>query len=514
MNNDSCRLIAINMLGAVHFPYTKDATFDFDEWYDMCYKGMRLMDDLVDLEIEHIDRILAKIETDSEPESIKFREREIWYKLREVGLRGRRTGLGITALGDMLASLGLPYDSPQSLALLDSIFETKLRAELDATINLAKERGKFHDFDAKLEAKLAKEDSSFFNLIKLQFPEQWKKMQKYGRRNISWSTVAPTGSLSILAQTTSGIEPLFTPYYIRRKKINPSDKNVRIDFTDQNGDNWQEFPVMHPQFRFWIEKQNVNPDELSEEQLQEFFEVSPWYKSTANDIDWIKRVEIQSIVQKYTTHSISSTINLPSDISIDKVKEIYFESWKMGLKGITVYRDGSRTGVLVTDSRKSPKRPKELVAKYHAVKADGDWYGIVIGFLDGKPYEIFAYPHPEDHYREVTGKVVKRKSGIYEFNSKELVIENLNDTPGEIQLVTRMSSGFLRHGADVDFVVGQINKCNLTVTSLGTAIKRILYKYANNQEIKGVSCENCGSKNVIMQEGCMTCRDCGSSKCG
>ena len=350
---DACRLIAVNLYSFVENPFTPEAKFDFDKFYRVNYEAMRLSDDLIDLEIEHIDKILAKLESDPESETIKWTEIDLWHRVKETAQASRRTGLGFTALGDTLAALGLKYDSNEALNVIENIMDWKLKSELDCTTDLAILRGTFEGWDKDLEyttTELAKGlfetkgNNSFYSFISKEFPVQVNRMIKWGRRNVSFSTVAPTGSVSILTATTSGLEPLFMPFYMRRKKVNPGEENVRVDFTDESGDTWQEFPVLHPKFKDWI---NTNFDELgmsgfenlnnlNKEDLQKYFEKSPWYGSTANDIDWIKRVQIQSTIQKYITHSISSTINLPSDVSEEEVSRIYLESWKQGLKGITV----------------------------------------------------------------------------------------------------------------------------------------------------------------------------------
>lgn len=344
---DACRLIAVNLFSFVESPFSDKAYFNFEKFYEINYEAMRLSDDLIDLELGHIDRILEKIKNDSESDEVKQRELNLWQKVKDTAMASRRTGLGFTALGDTLAALNVKYDSEEGLEIIESIMKVKMESELDCTIDLAILRSPFDGFNAE------KEDNKFYEIIKSQFPEQYGRMQRYGRRNVSFSTVAPTGSVSLLAQTTSGIEPLFQPFYMRRKKINPGEAGVRVDFVDEIGDSWQEFPVLHPKFIIWY-KELLNKEvdgELEDytllqskhllenypkERLQEIFKKSPWYGSTANDIDWVKRVEIQSIIQKYISHSISSTINLPNDVTEEEVAKIYLESWNKGLKGITV----------------------------------------------------------------------------------------------------------------------------------------------------------------------------------
>lgn len=386
--------------------------------------------------------------------------------------------------------------------------------------------------------------NNWYKFIKENFPEQYFKMQRYGRRNCSFSTVAPTGTVSIQTQTTSGIEPLFMPYYMRRKKINPNDVTARVDFIDQNGDKWQEFPVLHPKFKEWviIQLQNSksfddNPllkgtnktyeqcskwvESLTKDALELYFKSSPWYGSTANDIDWIKRVEIQGIIQKYITHSISSTINLPESVSLEAVSEIYKESWKKGLKGITVYRDGSRSGVLVsTDTKKkeefeyhdAPKRPKELDGEVHLISVKGVSYKVIIGLFDNKPYEIFI----DESENKISGKgiILKKARGNYFFKKNDITTDITSNMSDEEAAITRLVSTSLRHGANIKFIVEQLLKCEGDLFSFTKSLARVLKKYIPDGEKSTVTCYDCGSENVIFQEGCMTCQDCGSSKCG
>lgn len=329
---DSCRLISLNLFSFVDDPFTIKAKFNYRKFYEITYEAQRLMDDLVDLEMEAIDRIIAKVKADSQPDYIKDVELRTWKQLQESGKKGRRTGLGFTALADTLAALGIKFDSENALDETDKIMRTKCEAEFDSSIDMAIERGKFNAFNPKVE-----NNSEFVMMMKKEFPGVYKRMMKHGRRNISISTVAPTGTLSILTQTSSGIEPVFMLSYTRRRKVNPNDKNARVDFVDALGDSWQEFTVYHPKLKMWM-------DISGEEDIEK----SPYHYSTANEIDWKKRVEMQAVVQKYTTHSISSTINLPENATPEQIEKIFFESWKLGLKGITVYREGSRSGVLIS----------------------------------------------------------------------------------------------------------------------------------------------------------------------
>lgn len=537
---DACRLIAVNLFSFVDNPFTKKAIFNFEKFYEVNYEAMRLSDNLIDLELENINRIIKKIESDPEDEGLKLRELKLWSKIKETARSSRRTGLGFTALADTLAALGLKYDSDKALNIIENIMDYKMQSELDCTIDLAILRGTFEGWDKNKEITLinahgtttqdAFEGSdSFYKMVIQRFPEQSQRMWLYGRRNVSWSTVAPTGTVSIMTRTTSGIEPLFLPYYIRRKKVNPGE-DVRVDFVDQNGDSWQEFPVLHPKFKDWYNQyyygieELVEVDNATKDTLQRAFELSPWYQSTANDIDWSKRVEIQSIIQKYITHSISSTINLPSDVSEKEVSKIYMESWKKGLKGITVYRDGSRSGVLVSETKpkqdrfgytEAPKRPKELEADYYFTTSKGEEFAVIVGLLEDKPYEVFAFKSPlsKEHLK---GTLVKNRRGHYSFISSNYTIENLELSAenADEKLLTRWASLLLRHGANPKFVVEQTEKSEIQVTSFTKVLTRILKKYIPDGEKSTVSCEECGSENVVFEEGCRSCKSCGHSKCG
>ncbi len=535
---DACRLIAVNLYSFVENPFTDKAKFNLDKFYEVNYEAMRLSDDLIDLEIEHIDRIIDKIKSDPEVSYVKDREFALWNRVKETAKASRRTGLGFTALGDTLAALGLKYDSEEALEIIEQIMHTKMESELDCTIDLAILRGTFEGWDVDKEYPIVTDKNSesygehiwsktnpFYSFLDDEFPKQCLRMIKHGRRNVSWSTVAPTGTVSLLTQTTSGIEPLFMPFYMRRKKVNPNDENVRIDFTDQNGDTWQEFPVLHPKFKDWMNKtwdyNEIMGDHTTKENLQEAFEQSPWYGSTANDIDWVKRVELQAIVQKYITHSISSTINLPSDVSEEEVSKIYMESWKKGLKGITVYRDGSRSGVLVANTkdnnnafeyRDAPKRPRELDAEVHWSTTKGVSYKVIVGLMDDKPYEIFI-DESENH---ISGKgiVFKKSKGHYYFKQDDVTTDITSFMTDEQAAISRLVSISLRHGADIKYIVEQLKKADGDMFSFTKSLARVLKKYIPDGAKSTVQCLECGSDNVIFEEGCNKCLDCGSSKCG
>lgn len=539
---DACRLIAVNLFSFVKNPYTDEAYFDRDEFYKLNYEAMRLSDDLVDLELEHIERIIQKLHSDPEDLEVKYRELRLWTKVKETATASRRTGLGFTALGDTLASLGLRYDSDEALDVIETIMQTKMLSELDCTTDLAIIRGTFQGWDRNLEFPNeggSYEDqggNDFYTFIIREFFPQFQKMYKYGRRNVSWSTVAPTGSLSIMAMletfcnVSSGIEPLFMPFYMRRKKVNPNDEVSRVDFTDENGDTWQEYGVLMGGFKEWIK---VNKDysvdkinNLSKEELEVLYLESPYLNSTANDIDWIRRVEIQSTIQKYITHSISSTINLPENVTEAEVSDIYLESYKKGLKGITVYRDGSRSGVLVSSDKKetsstfeynnATKRPKTLNCKIHQSTNKGEKWLIIVGMLDNKPYEVFCLENTYNLPNVVLdGTFTKVKKGVYELDIKDSIkIPNItSEMTDELAAITRLTSTSLRHGADIKFIVEQLLKCDGDLFSFTKSLSRVLKKYIPDGAKASVKCNDCGSDNVVFQEGCLSCLDCGGSAC-
>lgn len=521
MDDDSCRLIAMNMFSSVVDPFTPHARFDHDAWYKAVYEGQRLMDGLVDLELEQVEKIIAKIESDDEPDYIKSVELRTWKNLYKKGMEGRRTGLGFTALGDTLAALGLKFDSNEALSVVEDIMRTKFRGEMDSSIDMAIERGAFVGFDPEIE-----KTSHFVKMMEKEFPDVYERMMRHGRRNISLSTVAPTGSLSILTQTSSGIEPVYMLSYRRRKKVVPGD-NSRVDFIDNLGDAWQEFTVYHPKLKMWMEV--TGETDISK---------SPYAGSTAPEIDWEKRVRLQAVVQKYVTHSISSTINLPSDVSVDKVGEIYMRSWELGLKGITVYRDGSRTGVLVSTedkkdkkdaytSGKVAKRPKTLHCEVHRfVNRAEQWIGFV-GLLDGQPYEIFTGKASEINlpkYAEV-GKIRKTKTkdgSKYDFiytaqDGSEAQVEWLNRAfEPHCWNYAKMISGVMRHGMPLEYVIDLIGSLNFeekSITSWQNGVARMLKKYVPDGTVVKEKCTECGASTLVFQEGCLICQSCGSSKC-
>ncbi len=527
---DSCRLIALNLYNFVDNPFTSEAKFNYEKFYEVTYESQRLMDDLVDLELESLERIMKKIEADDEPEHIKNNEMETWKLLYKTGQEGRRTGLGFTAMGDAMAALGYGFDSKEGLQEMERIMQKKCRAEFDSSIDMSIERGSFTGFDPKVE-----KTSRFTQMLKEEMPDLHDRMMEHGRRNISISTVAPTGTLSLLARTSSGIEPVFMLHHTRRRKVNPNDENARVDFVDDSGDAWQEFDVYHPKVREWM---NVTgKTDISE---------SPYTGSTAPEIDWMKRVEIQGVVQKYVTHSISSTINLPSDVNEQKVSEIYLNAWEKGLKGITVYRDGSRSGVLISDKDKkkmeeaigitenhAPKRPRVLEADIVRFQNEREKWIAVVGLLDERPYEIFTgrvedsffLPHWVNRGWVIKNRIEGEESARYDFQflDKEgykITIEGLSRSFNkEFWNYAKLLSGVLRHGMPLPHVVDLISNLNLFNDSINTwknGVARALKRYIpDGTEAADKECPGCGDPGgLVYEEGCLKCKSCGHSKCG
>ena len=527
---DSCRLIALNLYNFVDNPFTKDASFRMEDFYKATYEGQRLMDDLVDLETEAIGRILNKVDADDEPENIKMVEKETWELLLKTGKEGRRTGLGFTALADMVAALGMAIDSDEAIAMVESMMKEKCRAEFDSSIDMSLSRGSFVGFDSKIE-----KTSEFVQMLEKELPDVYERMMKFGRRNISISTVAPTGTLSMLAQTSSGIEPVFMTHYKRRRKLNEQDRDAKVDFIDDSGDKWQEFNVYHHNLKTWMEV--TGETDISK---------SPYAGSTAPEINWNKRVEMQAAVQKYVTHSISSTINLPNDVSLDEVSNIYLESWKQGTKGITVYRDGSRSGVLVSNDdkqkeevlentefreTKAPSRPKRLDAKVVRFQNNKEKWIAVVGLLNGRPYEIFT-GKTEDVFNMPAaieyGWVIKNKredgSTQYDFQYEDK--EGYKVTMGglsrsfdkEFWNYAKLISGVLRHGMPLHYVVDLIGKMNLYDENINTwksgVVRSLKTFIADGTKVSDQICSDCSDGCIVYEEGCLKCLNCGYSKCG
>jgi ribonucleoside-diphosphate reductase alpha chain len=544
-DGDACRLIALNLLSFIINPYTKHARVDYERLYQASYEQQRLGDNLVELELEKIQRIINKVENDPESNEVKAVELALWKRISKVAASGRRTGCGFTGLGDMIAAMGLVYDSEESMIMIDEIMKTKMKGELDCTIDLAMLRGSFDGYDHNLEYVDGVGTNDYYKFLKSNFKKQYKRMVGVGRRNISTSTVAPTGSLSILAQTTSGLEPAFSIFpYLRRKKINPNDVGVRVDFTDENGDQWQEFSVTHKGLIDYIRVNRLDEtiidlydkEDKSKEEEEELVSLvvkfitnneTPYSNSSANDINWVNRVKIQSIIQKYTSHSISSTINLPSTVTEEEVSEIYIKAWDMKLKGVTIYRDGCRSGVLITKSdttgedivyTDAPKRPVELDCEIHFPKVKGKTYTVIVGLLKGKVYEVFATDEEigKGHTKAINKKI---KSGHYRLmtpDGETIIHDNIgsNMTDAE-EMFTRALSGALRHGMHVKYGVEMCNNGKGDITSFTKVIARTLKRYIEDGTASSKKCLDCGEKDsIIYEEGCQRCKICGSSKCG
>lgn len=540
---DSCRLLAINLFSYVEKPFTPEAHFNFELFADHLGKAQRMMDDIIDLEMEKIDTILAKIDSDPEPEEVKCSERHLWEKIRTKTLKGRRTGVGTTGEGDMLAALGLRYASAEAIDFSESVHKALALAAYRSSVNMAKERGAFSIFDAERE-----KNNPYIRRIAEADPKLYEEMKTVGRRNIACLTIAPTGSTSILTRTTSGIEPVFLPVYKRRRKVNPSDENVRIDYVDPDGDAFEEFIVYHPRFVDWMNVNNIPfKDNYTDEEIKELIASSPYSGATSADIDWLSKVRMQGRVQKWVDHSISVTINLPSDVTEELVGQLYEEAWRCGCKGCTVYRDGSRSGVLVsaTQSKKEQpaqsneihphiiKRPIELEADIVRFQNNKEKWIAFVGLLNGNPYEIFTgladdedgifIPKSVSH-----GKIVKaidsegNKRYDFTFTNKrgyKTTIEGLSDKFNpEYWNYAKLISGVLRYGMPIDQVLKLVSGLELDSQSINTwkmGVERALKKYLpNGTKATGQKCPNCGNETLIYQEGCLLCTSCGTSKCG
>ena len=535
---DSCRLLAINLYSYVENPFTKKAKFNFDLFKEHIHYAQRIMDDIIDLELEKIDAILDKIYADPEDENIKYVEKSLWENIKRKANEGRRTGIGITAEGDMLAAMGLRYGSEDATDFSEEIHKTTALESYRSSVYLAKDRGPFKIYDAERE-----KNNPMINRIKNADPGLYEKMTKYGRRNIALLTIAPTGTTSLMTQTTSGIEPVFLPVYKRRRKVNPGDKDVRIDFTDENGDSWEEYIVFHHKFKTWMEANGYDTKrDYSQEELNELVTKSPYYKATSNDVDWLAKVRMQGRIQKWVDHSISVTINLPSDVKEELVGELYMEAWKSGCKGVTVYRDGSRSGVLISndepkDKKKAGgfpvKRPEKLEADVVRFQNNKDKWIAFVGLIDGRPYEIFTgFSDDEDGIllpRSISkGYIIKNwddeENSRYDFqyiNSRgyKTTIEGLSHKFNPVYWnYAKLISGTLRHGMPIHKVVELVTSLQLdneTINSWKAGVARALKKYIPDGTLaEGTLCGECGSHEVIYQEGCLTCISCGSSKCG
>lgn len=537
---DSCRLLAINLFSYVDHPFTNKASFNFELFKKHVACAQRIMDDIIDLELEKIDNILRKIDADPELEDVKAIERNLWVNIRNKAEEGRRTGVGITAEGDMLAALGIQYGSDKGNTFSLEVHKTIAIEAYRASVHLAKDRGAFAIFDAQRE-----KNNPFIQRLKEADSELYYEMLEYGRRNIALLTIAPTGTTSLMTQTTSGIEPVFMPVYKRRRKVNPNDKEVRVDFVDEVGDSWEEYVVFHHRFKQWME---VNGFDISknyaQSELDELIKKSPYYKATSNDVDWLSKVRMQGAIQKWVDHSISVTINLPNDVSEELVGELYLKAWEEGCKGVTVYRDGSRAGVLISNEEKKEeaddkltafpiKRPQILEADVVRFQNNKEKWIAFIGLIDGKPYEVFTgLIDDEDGIlipRWVNeGLIIKNRnedgSSRYDFQYKnkrgyKTTIEGLSHKFNpEFWNYAKLISSTLRHGMPIDKIVDLINSLQLDTESINTwknGVVRALKRYVEDgTQAKGQRCDNCKSEHLIYQEGCLTCKDCGSSKCG
>ena len=537
---DSCRLLAINLFSYVDQPFTDNASFDFKLFKEHIAAAQRIMDDIIDLELEKVDVILKKIKADPELEDTKAVEFNLWNKIKEKAEQGRRTGIGITAEGDMLAALGLRYGSEEANKFSIEVHKTIALEAYRASVHTAKDRGAFQIFDAERE-----KNNPFILRLKEADEKLYYEMLEYGRRNIALLTIAPTGTTSLMTQTTSGIEPVFLPVYKRRRKVNPNDKDVRIDFVDEVGDSWEEYLVFHHKFKQWMSVKGIDTEKnYSQEELQKIVESSPYFKATSNDVDWLSKVRLQGAVQKWVDHSISVTINLPNDVSEELVGKLYLEAWKAGCKGVTVYRDGSRSGVLISnDSKKSEneesltlfptKRPQILEADVVRLQNNKEKWIAFIGLINDQPYEIFTGMADDEDGILIprwvnNGLIIKSRnedgSSRYDFQYKnkrgyKTTIEGLSHKFNpEYWNYAKLISSTLRHGMPIEKVVDLINSLQLDSESINTwknGVARALKRYvADGTEAKGQKCDSCNSKNLIYQEGCLTCKDCGSSKCG
>lgn len=509
---DSCRLSHINLLSFVKNPFTNEASFDYELFRKIAYEHVIFLDDIIDLECKNIENIINHSDANSEI--------ELWKRVLDAAKKGRRIGCGFTALGDTIAAMNLSFKD--SHYLVESIMETKFKAELEASIDLAYLRGTFLDYDYNLEYPEDKPSNQWYEFLINNYPKLVSRMKELGRRNVSLSTVAPVGSGSLLTQTTSGIEPVFKTLYDRRVKVNAFDE--KYDFIDPNTkEKFKVFTVAHKGFQKFCEVMTGKKfNELSKSMINTLFKFSPYYNNEAADIPWQTRLEIQAIVQKYTTSSISTTINLASDVSRDVVENIYLNADKMGLKGTTCYRDGSRSGVLVsTDnktkdpSRKAPKRPSELLSHIHNMKVQGKNYLCALGFYEGKPYEIFVCPTPEDIKLPDIGKIVKIKKGYYQLQDQEgkVIIENFVDVmDDQLEMITRILSISIRSDVGFNFLIDQLKKSKGELTAFHKVLARTIAKYVDNKAKSSENCDVCGEK-LVFQEGCLVCPSCGYSKC-
>lgn len=547
---DSCRLLAINLYSYVDNPFTPQATFNFELFKKHVAMAQRFMDDIIDLEQEKIDAILNKIANDPQSDEVKYTERHLWEKIKHKTAQGRRTGVGITAEGDMLAALGLRYGTEEATEMAVKVQQTLALSAYASSVNMAKERGAFPVYDAKRE-----ENNPFVLRIKEHDAALYDDMVKYGRRNIACLTIAPTGTTSLMTQTTSGIEPVFMPVYKRRRKVNPNDTNVHVDFVDETGDSFEEYIVYHPKFITWMKAQGLDTEKrYTQEDIDELVARSPYYKATANDVDWLMKVRMQGAIQKWVDHSISVTVNLPNSVDEELVNRLYVEAWKSGCKGCTIYRDGSRAGVLVstqkTDKKKkkqeedlltkgmklpevTERRPDVLECDVVRFQNNKEKWVAFVGLLDGHPYEIFTGLQDDEEGivlpKTVTkGRIIKTvlpdgtKRYDFQFQNKrgyKMTVEGLSEKFNkEYWNYAKLISGVLRYRMPIENVIKLVNSLQLESENINTwkvGVSRALKKYViDGTEAKGQKCPNCGHETLVYQEGCLICKHCGASRCG
>lgn len=542
---DSCRLLAINLYSYVVNPYTKEAYFDFDLFKKHVALAQRIMDDIIDLELEKIEKIIAKIDSDPESEEVKEAEKHLWEKIYKKSGQGRRTGVGITAEGDMLAAMGLRYGTEEATEFSEQVHKTIALEAYRSSVNMAKERGAFAIYDSEREKK-----NPFINRLKEADPELYEEMKKYGRRNIACLTIAPTGTTSLMTQTTSGIEPVFMPVYKRRRKVNPNDPQTHVDFVDETGDAFEEYIVFHHKFVEWMTVNGYDPTKrYTQEEIDKLVEKSPYYKATSNDVDWLMKVKMQGRIQKWVDHSISVTINLPNDVDEALVNRLYVEAWRSGCKGCTVYRDGSRSGVLLSTKKdkKDKKeelppckpttvvevRPKVLEAEVVRFQNNKEKWVAFVGLLDGHPYEIFTGLQDDEEGISLpksvtTGRIIKNideegnKRYDFQFENKrgyKTTIEGLSEKFNkEYWNYAKLISGVLRWRMPIDRVIKLVDSLQLDSENINTwknGVERALKKYVTDgTSAEGQKCPNCGNETLVYQEGCLICKTCGTSRCG
>lgn len=548
---DSCRLLSVNLYSYVRNPFTPEASFDFDLFKEHVAKAQRIMDDIIDLELEKIDLIMDKIKHDPQTDDIKHAEYHLWEKIKDKSSQGRRTGLGITAEGDMIAAMGLTYGTQEATDFSVSVHRTLALAAYRSSADMARERGAFKVFDAKREAA-----NPFLLRIKEADPSLYDDIMTYGRRNIACLTIAPTGTTSLMTQTTSGIEPVFMPVYKRRRKVNPNDADVHVDFTDEVGDSYEEYIVYHKKFLTWMEVNGIDTSKrYTQDEIDELVARSPYHKATANDVDWLMKVRMQGAIQKWVDHSISVTVNLPNDVSEELVGKLYVEAWRSRCKGCTIYRDGSRSGVMISASKKDKKksaaqkektssdripvmavtetRPKELDCDVVRFQNNKEKWVAFVGLLDGYPYEIFTGLQDDEEGialpKTVTkGRIIKQtnpdgtKRYDFQFENKrgyKTTVEGLSEKFNpEYWNYAKLISGVLRYRMPIDHVIKLVSSLQLKDQSINTwknGVERALKKYmVDGTEAKGLVCPSCGQETLVYQEGCLICKNCGASRCG